>query len=86
MHLSTGKLVSERIFELLEEVNSRNMVPCEILLGETADRLLKEEIIKANVLRVKHGIIETGTTQVYGINVSVCKSESPEYVAIECHI
>lgn len=40
MHLSTGKLVSERIFELLEEVNSRGMVPCEILLGETADRLL----------------------------------------------
>lgn len=86
MHLSTGKLVSERIFELLEEVKSRDMVPCEILLGETADRLLKEEIMKANVLRVEPGIIETGTTQVDGINVCVCKSESPEYVAIDCHI
>lgn len=70
MCLSTGKLVSERIAELLEEVNSRGMVPCEILLGETADRLLKKEI--------------TSATQVYGIDVCVCHSESPEYVAIEC--
>jgi hypothetical protein len=80
MRLSTGKLVSERILELLEEVKSRDMVPCEILLGETAARLLKEEIIKANV------IAGTDTTQIYDINVSICNSELPEYVAIDCHI
>jgi hypothetical protein len=80
MRLSTGKLVSERILELFEEVKSRDMVPCEILLGETAARLLKEEIITANV------IAGTDTTQIYGINVSICNSELPEYVAIDCHI
>jgi hypothetical protein len=80
MRLSTGKLVSERILELLEEVKSRDMAPCEILLGETAARLFKEEIIKANV------IAGTDTTQIHGINVSICNSELPEYVAIDCHI
>lgn len=65
MRLSTGKLVSERILELLEEVKSRDLVPYDILLGETAARLLKEEIIKANV------IAGTDTTQIYGINVSM---------------
>lgn len=80
MRLSTGKLVSERILELLEEVKSRDLVPYDILLGETAARLLKEEIIKANV------IAGTDTTQIYGINVSICDSELPEYVAIDCHI
>lgn len=47
MRLSTGKLVSERIRELIDEVHQRGMVPCEILLGEKAYQLLKKECRKS---------------------------------------
>lgn len=103
MHLSTGKLVSDRILELLDEVRQRGMVPCEILLGEKAYQLLRREMMAspgwkqfsaipfdATVASVESHRsakdLEENGDAFTGIAITPCKSESPEYVAIDCHI
>ncbi len=45
--LSSGKLVSERIVELLAEVEQRDLVPVEIVVGTRALQLLRREVRKA---------------------------------------
>lgn len=42
--LSSGKLVSERIVELLDEVEQRGLVPALIILGSRARQLLQNEM------------------------------------------
>lgn len=85
MHLSNGKLVSERIQELLDEVRQRGMVPCEILLGEEAYQLLKKECYQS-LRQLNHRKSVSDEMYFLGLEVTRLGSESPEYVAIDCHI
>lgn len=77
--LSSGKLVSERIVELLDEVRQRGLVPAEIILGRMAVVCLRSEgIPDLPLVDAKRSFFE---------NVEVIKSsvEADEYVGIDAH-
>jgi len=77
--LSSGKLVSERIIELLDEVKQRGLVPAEVIVGTSAEQLLRKEVCKDGPLpRVQEPIY------FYGLPVTKNDSEAAEHVAIEC--
>lgn len=84
--LSSGKLVSERIVELLDEVEQRNLVPVEIVVGTRAEQLLLREMRKALKLMRKDGpfprVQDHGL--LHGLPVTRSTSAAAEYVAIEC--
>jgi len=75
--LSSGKLVSERIDELLAEVQQRDLEPTEVILGSRAFQLYcKERHVYAPGGRLHRGY--------HGLPVTKSDSEAAEYVAIEC--
>jgi hypothetical protein len=85
--LSSGKLVSERIIELLDEVEQRGLVPDEIIVGTSAEQLLRKEMRKALVLKRKDDepfLRVQDLMYFHGIPVTKIDSEAAEYVAIEC--
>jgi hypothetical protein len=84
--LRSGKLVSERIIELLDEVEQRGLVPGEIVVGTRADQLLRLEVCKAHLLMRKDGPFPRVQDSMYfhGLPVTKSDSEAAEYVAIEC--
>jgi hypothetical protein len=75
--LSSGRLVSERLDELLTEVEQRDLKPTEVILGSRAFQLYCKE-------RHMHA---GGWTQMlggyHGLPVTKSDSEAAEYVAIE---
>ena len=74
--LSSGKLVSERIDELLAEVQQRDLESVEIILGSRAFQLYcKERHVYAPGGRLHGGY--------HGLPVTKSDSEAAEYVAIE---
>jgi hypothetical protein len=76
--LSSGKLVSERLDELLAEVEQRGLEPAEVVLGGRAFQLYcKERHVYAPGGRLHGGY--------HGLPVTEWDSEAAEYVAIECH-
>jgi hypothetical protein len=84
--LSSGKLVSERIIELLDEVEQRGLVPAEIIVGTSAEQLLRKEAWKAHKLMRKDGPLPRVQDPMYfhGLPVTRSTSEAAEYVGIEC--
>ena len=77
--LSSGKLVSERIVELLDEVRQRGLVPTEIILGRMAIVCLRSEgFPDLPLVAAKRSFFE-------GIEVFESSEESAEYVGIENH-
>jgi len=85
--LSSGKLVSERIIELLDKVEQRGFVPSKIIVGTSAEQLLRKEMCKALVLRRKDDKPLPRVQDLmyfYGLLVTKSDSEAAEYVAIEC--
>jgi hypothetical protein len=85
MHrLSSGKLVSERIVELLDEVEQRGLVAAEIILGSRAMQLLKSEVNPELTVKVSH-IVNRRYFSFQGVEVSESEVESAEYVGIENH-
>jgi hypothetical protein len=75
--LSSGKLVSERLDELLTEVEQRDLEPAEVILGSRAFQLYcKERHVYAPGGRLHGGY--------HGLRVTKSDSEAAEYVAIEC--
>lgn len=79
--LSTGKRVSERIIELLNEVEQRGLVPVEIILGSRASELLKDEVAPHLIRESK-----VDGTFFHGIQVTVSNVEAAEFVGIDCEI
>jgi hypothetical protein len=78
--LSSGKLVSERIIELLAEVKQRDLEPAEIILGSRAFQLYcKERHVYAPGGRL-YGCHRGH----HGLPVTKSDSEAAEHVAIEC--
>jgi hypothetical protein len=85
--LSSGKLVSERIVELLAEVEQRGLVPSEIIVGTSAEQLLRKEMRKALVLKRKDDEPFPRVQDLmyfHGLHVIKSDSEAAEYVGIEC--
>jgi|GEM_PF-5250483 len=84
--LSSGKLVSERIYELLAEVEQRGLVPVEIIVGNRAKELLYKEMCKAFPLIHKDKPLPGVEDLMYfhGLPATKSDSEAAEYVAIEC--
>jgi hypothetical protein len=84
--LSSGKLVSERIVQLLAEVEQRGLVPVEIVVGTRAEQLLRKEACKAHKLMRKDGPLPRVQDPMYfhGLPVTKSDSEAAEYVGIEC--
>jgi hypothetical protein len=84
--LSSGKLVSERIVELLAEVEQGDLVPVEIVVGTRVEQLLRKEVCKAHKLMRKDGPLPRVQDPMYfhGLPVTKSTSEADEYVAIEC--
>jgi hypothetical protein len=85
--LSSGKLVSERIIELLDEVEQRGLVAAEIIVGTSAEQLLRKEMRKALVLKRKDDEPFPRVQDLmyfHGLPVTKSDSEADEYVAIEC--
>jgi hypothetical protein len=76
--LSSGKLVSERIDELLVEVEQRGLVPVEIIVGSCSEQLLRKEILRKYPFGLQDPLY------LDGIPVTKSDSEAAEYVAIEC--
>jgi hypothetical protein len=76
--LSSGKLVSERLDELLTEVAQRDLSPAEIILGSRAFELYCKEMRCS----VREGRLRSDNW--YGLSVTKSDSEAAEYVAIEC--
>jgi hypothetical protein len=74
--LSSGKLVSERLDELFDEVERRDLEPAEVILGSRAFQLYcKERHVYAPGGRLHSGY--------HGLPVTKSDSEAAEYVAIE---
>ena len=84
--LSSGKLVSERIDELLAEVEQRGLVPVMIIVGNRAKQLLHKEMCKAFLLMHKGKPLPGVQDLMYfhGLPATKSDSEAAEYVAIEC--
>jgi hypothetical protein len=77
--LSSGKLVSERIVELLDEVRQRGLVPAEIILGRMAIVCLRSEgFPDLPLVAAKRSFFE-------GIEVFESSVEAAEYVGIDAH-
>jgi hypothetical protein len=76
--LSSGKLVSERIDELVTEVVQRDLSPAEIILGSRAFELYCKEMR----LSAREGRLRSDNW--YGLPVTKSDSEPAEFVAIEC--
>jgi hypothetical protein len=76
--LSSGKLVSERIEELVTEVAQRDLSPAEIILGSRAFELYCKEMRRS----AREGRLRSDNW--YGLPVTKSDSEAAEYVAIEC--
>jgi hypothetical protein len=76
--LSSGKLVSERLDELLAEVEQRDLEPAEVILGSRAFQLYCKE------RRVYVGRSTQLRGGYNGLSVTRSDSEAAEYVAIEC--
>jgi hypothetical protein len=93
--LSSGKLVSERIIELLDEVEQGGLVPAEIIVGTSAEQLLRKEMRKALVLKRKDDEPLRKDDEPFprvqdlmyfhGLPVTKSDSEAAEYVAICYH-
>jgi len=80
MHrLSSGKLVSERIVELLDEINQRGLVPAEIILGHRAIAFLRSEGIPELPL------VATQRSFFFDVEVFESLDEAAEYVGIDAH-
>jgi len=75
--LSSGKLVSERIGELLDEVDQRGLVPAAIIVGSHAEQLLCKEILRKYPFGLQDPLY------LDGLPVIGSDSEAAEYVAIE---
>jgi hypothetical protein len=89
--LSTGKLVSERIQELLDEVAQLGVEPNGIILGIRAEELLRKEVRKSLIFQRnanQDNPLPLSNVQdqlfVYGVQVNKCDAEAAEYVGIEC--
>ena len=76
--LSSGKLVSERIEELVTEVAQRDLSPAEIILGSRAFELYCKEMRRS----AREGRLRSDNW--YGLPVTKSDSEAAEYVGIEC--
>ena len=89
MHrLSSGKLVSDRIVELLDEVSQRGLVAAEIVLGSRAMQLLRDEIkpmivAPADDYGPKAKLPERSFF--HDVEVSESLVEAAEYVGIDAH-
>ena len=86
--LSSGKLVSERIVELLDEVEQRGLIAAEIILGSRAMRLLQDEmkpmiVTPADDYDPKAKLPERSFF--HDIKVSKSSVEAAEYVGIDAH-
>ena len=77
--LSSGKLVSERIVELLDEVRQRGLVPAEIILGRMAIVCLRSEGIPELPL------VDAKRSFFLGVEVFKSSEEADEYVGIDAH-
>ncbi len=93
--LSMGKLVSERIQELLDEVAQRGLEPSSVILGIRAEELLRKEVRKSllfernanqdNPLPLPNVQDQLqGQLFVYGVQINKSDVEAAEYVGIEC--
>ena len=89
MHrLSSGKLVSDRIVELLDEVSQRGLVAAEIVLGSRAMQLLRDEIKPMIVAPADDYDPKTKLPErsfFYDIEVFESSGEAVEYVGIDTH-
>jgi hypothetical protein len=88
--LSTGKLVSDRIQELLDEVAQRGLEPSSVILGIRAEELLRKEVRKSllfqrNANQDNPLPLPNVHDQlfVYGVQVNKSDVEAAEYVGIE---
>jgi hypothetical protein len=89
--LSMGKLVSERIQELLNEVAQLGLKPNSIILGIRAEELLRKEVRKSLIFQRNANqdnplLLPNVQDQlfVYGVQVNKSDAEAAEYVGIEC--
>ena len=86
--LPSGKLVSERIIELLDEVGQRGLVAAEIILGSRAMQLLKNEMklmiaAPADDYNPKTKLPERSFF--HDVEVFESSVEAAEYVGIDTH-
>ena len=77
--LSSGKLVSERIVELLDEVRQRGLVPAKIILGRMAIVCLRSEGIPELPL------VDAKRSFFLDVEVFESAEEAAEYVGIDAH-
>jgi hypothetical protein len=89
--LSMGKLVSERIQELLDEVAQQGLEPSGVILGIRAEELLRKEVRKSLIFQRnanQDNPLPLPNVQdqlfVYGVQVNKSDVEAAEYVGIEC--
>jgi hypothetical protein len=89
--LSIGKLVSERIQELLDEVAQRGLEPSSVILGIRAEELLRKEVRKSLLFQRnanQDNPLPLPNVQdqlfVYGVQINKSDVEAAEYVGIEC--
>ena len=89
MHrLSSGKLVSERILELLDEVEQRGLVAAGIILGSRAMKLLQYETKPMIVTAADDYDPKTKLPErsfFHGVEVFESSEEAAEYVGIDNH-
>ena len=89
MHrLSSGKLVSERIVELIGEVEQRGLVAAEIILGSRAMQLLKNEMKPMIAAPTDDYDPKTKLPErsfFYDVEVFESSVEAAEYVGIDAH-
>lgn len=97
LRLSSGKLVSERIVELLDEVAQRGLEPDRIVLGVRAEQLLRKEVRKSLLLQYNANQYNANQDNplpqpkaqdrlfAFGVEVNKSDVEAAEYVAIECY-
>ena len=77
--LSSGKLVSERIVELLDEVRQQGFVPAEIILGRMAIVCLRSEgFPDLPLVAARRSFFED-------VEVFESEAEAAEYVGIDAH-
>ena len=84
--LSSGKLVSERIVELLDEVRQRGLVAAEIILGSRARLLLQNEMKPMLVAPVDDCDPKLPEVSFFhDVEVFESSVEAAEYVGIDVH-
>jgi len=85
--LSSGRLVSERIIELLDSIELRGLVAAKIILGSRAKQLLWKEMKPILVTPIDdHDSKLPQKSFFHGVEIFESAIETAEYVGVDAHI